>query len=108
MVGGGTRTWSVEERALILKTPNKDLTSVMSRAGYTGHHINSVEGNGSLGAKWKGDPKNIIFLQNHNHPSGINEHVHGLRGHRGNTQNATNGRLIDRNATLTKRNKCMG
>ena len=75
----------------------------MSKAGYTGHHINSVRGNGPLGAKWEGDPRNIVFLQNHHHPSGFNEHVHGLRGHRGTTQNPTKGRLIDRGATLKQR-----
>ena len=101
--GKGTRAWTAEERALILNTPNSKLASVMSKAGYTGHHINSVEGNGSLGAKWKGDPRNIVFLQNGDHPSGINEHIHGPRGHRGTTRNPTNGRLIDRGATLRQR-----
>ena len=52
----------------------------MSKAGYTGHHINSVEGNGSLGAKQNGDPRNIVFLQNDRHPSGFNEHVREPRG----------------------------
>ena len=65
--GGGTRNWTQAERDLILSTKNKNLTSVMSRAGYTGHHINSVE-LGSLGQKWKGDPRNIVFLPNSNHP----------------------------------------
>ncbi|WP_230374731.1 hypothetical protein [Pseudomonas syringae] len=96
----GTRAWSDTEKNLIKETPNKNLTSVMSKAGYTGHHINSVEGNGKLGALWQGDPRNIVFLQNHNHPSGVNEHVHGNQGHRGNTKNSTKGRLIDRSATL--------
>jgi len=81
--GAGTRNWTAQERDLILKTPNKSLTSVMSRAGYTGHHINSVEGNGTLGSKWQGDPRNIVFLKNHNHPDKFNEHVHGDQGHRG-------------------------
>lgn len=44
----------------------------MSGAGYTGHHINSVE-LGSLGQKWKGDPRNIVFLPNSNHPGGVDE-----------------------------------
>ncbi|MEQ4259043.1 RHS repeat-associated core domain-containing protein [Pseudomonas syringae] len=96
----GTRAWSDTEKNLIKETPNKNLTSVMSKAGYTGHHINSVEGNGKLGALWQGDPRNIVFLQNHNHPSGVNEHVHGNQGHRGNTKNSKKGRLIDRSATL--------
>ena len=53
-----------------------------------------------------GDPRNIVFLQNDRHPSGFNEHVHGPRGHKGTTRNSTNGRLIDRDATLRQRNKC--
>ena len=52
----------------------------MFKAGYTGHHINSVEGNDSLRAKCKGDPRNIVFLQNDRHPSGFNEHVREPRG----------------------------
>ena len=74
----------------------------MTKAGYTGHHINSVE-NGALGARWEGDPRNIVFLQNHEHPSGINEHVHSNQGHGGTTRNKTTGRLIDREATLKQR-----
>ncbi len=104
--GAGTRNWTAQERDLILKTPNKSLTSVMSRAGYTGHHINSVEGNGTLGSKWQGDPRNIVFLKNHNHPDKFNEHVHGDQGHRGNTKNSTRGRLIDRERTLKSRQRC--
>lgn len=78
----------------------------MSNAGYTGHHINSVEGNGALGTKWQGDPRNIVFLENPSHPNSINgvgaynEHYHYSQGHRGSTANATNGRLIDRAAML--------
>jgi len=101
--GEGTRAWTAKERALILNTPNSQLATVMSKAGYTGHHINSVKGNGSLGAKWMGDPRNIVFLQNERHSSGFNEHVHGPRGHKGTTRNSTNGRLIDRDATLRQR-----
>ncbi|NCH73393.1 hypothetical protein EHJ16_21140 [Cronobacter dublinensis] len=104
--GVGSRNWTEQEKELILKTPNSKLTSVMSRAGYTGHHINSVEGNGTLGYKWQGDPRNIVFLKNHNHPDDLNEHVHGTQGHRGNTQNATRGRLIDRVKSLTSRQRC--
>lgn len=104
--GGGTRNWTPSERELIKNTPNSQLTSVMSNAGYTGHHINSVEGNGALGQKWQGDPRNIRFLKNHRHPSGTNEHVHANQGHRGNTANATRGRLIDRVA-MTKNAKRM-
>ncbi|NML65114.1 DUF4280 domain-containing protein [Hymenobacter sp. RP-2-7] len=96
----GTRTWSQPEMDLIKSTPNSRLTSVMSRAGYTGHHINSVEGNGTLGPAWQGDPRNIVFLENHNHPGGFNNHVRGVEGHGGHTQNATSGNLIDRQAML--------
>lgn len=78
----------------------------MSKAGYTEHHINSVEGISSLGAKWNGDPRNIGFLQNDRHPSGFNEHVLEPREHKGTTRNSTNGRLIDRGATLRQHNKC--
>ena len=70
------------------------------------HHINSVEGNGTLGSKWQGDPRNIVFLKNHNHPDKFNEHVHGDQGHRGNTKNSTRGRLIDRERTLKSRQRC--
>lgn len=74
--GGGTRNWTAVERETILGTRNNaQLSSIMSEAGYTGHHINSVEGNGQLGPAWKGDPRNIVFLQNANHPSGIDEHL---------------------------------
>uniref|UniRef100_UPI00247FC099 RHS repeat-associated core domain-containing protein n=1 Tax=Oceanospirillum beijerinckii TaxID=64976 RepID=UPI00247FC099 len=103
--GVGTRNWSDQELELIKSTENKKLTSVMSKAGYTGHHINSVEGNGDLGNKWKGDPRNIVFLQNHNHPSSFNEHVHSPQGHRGTTRNSTNGRLIDREAMINQNHK---
>ncbi|MGE7092254.1 RHS repeat domain-containing protein [Lysinibacillus sp. NPDC048646] len=101
----GTRNWTQAEIELIKNTPNRKLASVMTEIGYTGHHINSVEGNGQLGHKWKGDPRNIVFLQNHNHPNG-NEHVHSKQGHRGTTQNSTKGRLIDRQAMINKSIKC--
>ncbi len=98
----GTRNWSAEEIELIKSTPNSRLLSEMSAQGYTGHHINSVEGNGSLGRKWKGDPRNIVFLSNHRTD---NEHVYSDQGHRGSTQNATRGRLIDRQAMLDQAEK---
>ncbi|NUF77551.1 hypothetical protein GY065_01125 [Snodgrassella sp. ESL0323] len=101
--GKGTRAWTAKERALILNIPNSQLTKIMSKADYTGHHINSVEGNGSLGAKWNEDPRNIVFLQNDRHPGGFNEHVREPKGHKGTTRNSTNGRLIDRGATLRQR-----
>jgi len=103
--GGGTRNWTQAERDLILNTKNKNLTSVMSGAGYTGHHINSVE-LGSLGQKWKGDPRNIVFLPNSNHPGGVDEHLHSNQGHRGRWTNLGRGRLIDRRAMLQQLKKC--
>ena len=104
-VGGGTRNWTQAERDLILNTKNKNLTSVMSGAGYTGHHINSVE-LGSLGQKWKGDPRNIVFLPNSNHPGGVDEHLHSNQGHRGRWTNLGSGRLIDRRVMLQQLKKC--
>lgn len=102
--GTGTRNWSPAELEAITSTKNSQLTSVMSKLGYTGHHINSVEGNGAFGTKWQGDPRNIVFLENHNHPNSTrapnaySEHVHSMQGHRGSTTNTTRGRLIDRQA----------
>ena len=64
----------------------------MSNMGYTGHHINNV----ADFPDWKGDGRNIVFLQNANHPSGFDEHLHSTKGHRGNYGNDTKGRLIDR------------
>ena len=104
--GSGTRSWSPTELEVIKSTKNGDLSSVMSQRGYTGHHINSVEGNGAFGLKWQGDPRNIVFLENHNHPNSTkavyNEHVHSLQGHRGTTKNSTTGRLIDRKAMMNR------
>jgi RHS repeat-associated protein len=103
--GMGTRDWSQSEIDLIKSTKNGDLASVMSGKGYTGHHINSVENNGTLGTKWKGDPRNIVFLENPDHPNSTNmpnarnEHHHSPQGHRGTTNNTSRGRLIDREAT---------
>lgn len=104
--GFGTRNWSASELSMILNTKNADLSSAMSNAGYTGHHITSVEGNGALGAKWQGDPRNIVFLENPSHPNSTNganaynEHYHSPQGHRGNTGNSSQGRLIDRQAMI--------
>ncbi|NUU69208.1 RHS domain-containing protein [Enterobacteriaceae bacterium BIT-l23] len=98
--GGGSREWNAAEREVILSTKNnRQLSSVMSEMGYTGHHINSVKGNGALGGKWQGDPRNIVFLQNANHPSGYDEHLNGNQGHRGSYENPGRGRLIDRSRT---------
>ncbi|MBS9435544.1 RHS repeat-associated core domain-containing protein, partial [Photorhabdus hainanensis] len=98
--GGGSRNWTDAERQIILNTKsNRKLASIMSERGYTGHHINSVKGNGTLGQAWKGDPRNIVFLQNANHPSGVDEHLYSNQGHRGSYDTPGNGRLIDREAT---------
>ena len=105
--GGGSRDWTAAEREVILSTKNnRQLSSVMSEMGYTGHHINSVKGNGVLGGKWQGDPRNIVFLQNANHPSGYDEHLHGLQGHRGSYDTPGKGRLIDRNLTRKNLKSC--
>jgi hypothetical protein len=91
--GKGTRDWTAQELDLIRSgRSGKQLTSIMSNAGYTGHHINNVSDFPEL----QGDPRNIIFLQNANHPSGIDEHLLSNEGHRGNHDNQTTGRLIDR------------
>lgn len=105
--GEGSRDWTAAEREVILSTKNnRQLSSVMSEMGYTGHHINSVKGNGVLGGKWQGDPRNIVFLQNANHPSGYDEHLHGLQGHRGSYDTPGKGRLIDRNLTRKNLKSC--
>ena len=107
----GTRNWSDKELALIKNTPTNKLSEVMSRIGYTGHHINSVRNNGQLGIDFQGDPRNIIFLENFRHPNSspqpnaYNEHFHSPQGHRGSTRNVTRGRLIDRVATLQQGKK---
>jgi hypothetical protein len=60
--GGGSRDWTAAEREVILSTKNnRQLSSVMSEMGYTGHHINSVKGNGVLGGKWQGDQGILYF-----------------------------------------------
>ena len=101
--GGGSREWSASEHETILNTKNNaQLSSIMSKAGYTGLHINSVKGNGELGTAWKGDPRNIVFLQNGSHPSGFDEHLMGNQGHRGNYDTPGKGRLIDRKATASQ------
>ncbi|WLI29421.1 DUF6531 domain-containing protein [Pseudomonas rhodesiae] len=105
--GGGSRNWTDEERELIKNTKsNARLNSKMSKAGYTGHHINSVEGNGALGKAWKGDPRNIVFLQNSRHPSGVDEHLNSPQGHRKNYANSGKGRLIDRLRTPGRKAGC--
>ncbi|EHU1196472.1 RHS repeat-associated core domain-containing protein, partial [Acinetobacter baumannii] len=110
--GTGTRDWSKAELDTILRTPSGSgkghLSSVMSNLGYTGHHINSVKNNGALGESWKGDPRNIVFLENPKHPNSspmpnaYNEHFHSKQGHRGSTTNVSRGRLIDRQAMINQ------
>ena len=78
----------------------------MSEVGYTGHHINSVKGNGELGGKWQRDARNIVFLQNANHVTGYDEHLNINHGHRGNYENPGQGRLIYRVATRERMVKC--
>lgn len=82
----------LESDAILAGRNGKELTSTMSQVGYTGHHINNV----SEFPELQGDPRNIMFLQNANHPSGVNEHLYYKQGHRGNYDNETRGRLIDR------------
>ncbi|MEJ2073667.1 MAG: RHS repeat-associated core domain-containing protein, partial [Reinekea sp.] len=107
--GQGTRDWIPKELEIIKATSNsKQLTSRMANEGYTGHHINSVNGNGELGTKWAGDPRNIVFLENANHSNGstiLNEHLSSDQGHRGDYNNSGNGRLIDRQAMLDQFHK---
>lgn len=78
----------------------------MFGAGYTGHPINSVRNSGALGTKWQGDPCSIVLLENHRKRNSINiqkdynEHFHAPQGHRGSTNNVSQGRLIDRQAMI--------
>ncbi|WP_080406839.1 hypothetical protein [Burkholderia ubonensis] len=72
-----------------------ELLSPGKVSGYTGHHINNVESNPA----WAGDPRNIVFLSNG--PNG-GDHLNSLQGHRGNYQNATSGRLIDRSEMINQ------
>jgi len=48
------------------------------------------------------------FLENDNHSNSgkENEHIHSPQGHRSKTQNATSGRLIDRQAMIDKHKGC--
>ncbi|WP_276606684.1 hypothetical protein [Lampropedia aestuarii] len=87
--GFGTIDWSTDQINLILSTKNTELSSTMSGAGFTGHHINNV----SKYPAWAGDPRNIIFLSNN--PNG-GDHLNSNQGHRGAWSNQSNGRLIDR------------
>ena len=102
--GKGTREWTPAEKQLILDTPNGDLSSVMSKNGYTGHHINNVQNGSSSvnGVGWQGDPRNIIFLPN-GKAGTENEHLYGSEGHGGSYSNDTTGELIDRQQTMENR-----
>jgi RHS repeat-associated protein len=99
--GFGTVDWTPAQLDLIKSTKNADLTSTMSNAGFTGHHIN----NAAKSPGWEGDPRNIAFLSNG--PNG-GDHLHSNQGHRGNWQNETNGRLIDREEMMRQWTKAQG
>jgi hypothetical protein len=88
--GEGTRPWTPAEIGELLETGEVQ--------GYTGHHINNVEALPS----WQGDPRNIHFLTNA--PYG-GDHLRSKQGHRGDFQNRTRGRLIDRKAMLQQARK---
>jgi hypothetical protein len=99
--GFGTVDWTPAQIDLIKSTKNADLTSVMSKAGFTGHHINNV----SDYPAWAGDPRNIVFLSNG--PNG-GDHLHSNQGHRGNWDTKSNGRLIDREEMMKQWEKAQG
>lgn len=71
----------------------------MSRADYTGHHINSVE-LGSLGQNGKATHEILYYLPNSNHPGGVDENLHSNQGRRGRWTNLGRGKLIGRRAML--------
>ncbi|SFN95162.1 hypothetical protein [Xenorhabdus japonica] len=61
--GGGSRNWSDEEIKIIKETKsNGKLSSIISQRGYTGHHINSVKGNGALGGELGKETLEILFF----------------------------------------------
>jgi hypothetical protein len=81
--GRGTVNWTSAQQQELLNTGRV--------RGYTGHHIN----NAATAPAWEGDPRNIRFLSNGR--AGLpNDHLYADQGHRGNWQNSTRGRLIDR------------
>ena len=99
---GINRAWAAEKK-LVQRTGQgtvewtegqiSELLSSGKVKGFTGHHIN----NAASAPTWQGDPRNIVFLSNG--PNGGN-HLNSLQGHRGNWQNPTDGRLIDRNEMI--------
>jgi hypothetical protein len=91
--GFGTANWTPDQLT--------ELTSTGKVKGFTGHHIN----NAASAPAWQGDPRNITFLSNG--PNG-GDHLHSPQGHRGNYQNSTSGRLIDREEMLRQHNKSQG
>jgi hypothetical protein len=104
---GINRAWKLEQELVkqtgqgtVDWTPSQmqELLSTGKISGFTGHHINNV----AQFPEWAGDPRNIVFLSNQ--PNG-GDHVHSLQGHRGTTQNPTNGRLIDREEMLRQHQK---
>ncbi|RBB41295.1 type IV secretion protein Rhs, partial [Burkholderia reimsis] len=101
---GINRAWKAEQELLrttgsgtVDWTPTQmdELRSTGKVTGFTGHHINNVESSPG----WAGDPRNIVFLSNG--PNG-GDHLNSLQGHRGNYQNATSGRLIDRSEMINQ------
>jgi hypothetical protein len=83
--GKGTHAWTREQAIELLETGKV--------RGFTGHHINNVQ----AFPAWAGDPRNIRFLSNR--PRG-GAHLRSNRGHRGNYQTPTSGRLMDRAAMV--------
>ena len=97
---GIARAWA-QEQALVRETgrgtvgwtsaQQQELLNTGKVRGYKGHHIN----NAATALAWEGDRRNIRFLPNGR--AGLaNDHLYSDQGHRGNWQNSTKGRLIDR------------
>jgi RHS repeat-associated protein len=87
--GNGTVNWTSAQRQELLQTGRV--------RGYTGHHIN----NAATAPAWEGDPRNIRFLSN-GRANLPNDHLYSNQGHRGNWQNSTSGRLIDRQEMIRR------
>ena len=103
---GIARAWA-QEKALVTETGRgtvnwtpaqiDELKRTGKVSGYTGHHIN----NAASAPAWKGDPRNIRFLQN-GRAGTPNDHLNANQGHRGSWRNNTSGRLIDRMEMLRR------
>ena len=50
--------------------------------------------------KWKGNPRNIVFLHNSNRHGGDDDNLHSNQGGRGRWTNLGRGKLIGRRAML--------